>query len=293
LVSEETIKSMPKPNESRKERLRLEVRKYKSKPSEIVGYTLLLFGAISLMVSIIYVSSILAFVGLGLTFWGALLLFVRPTKLVKVNLLDATAISSLAAIDRIIDGLKYKGKAIYLPPRYLKELKGGTIFIPSEKGIIIPPVEEVAEEKVFLKNPNGICLTPPGLGLANLFEKEIGKDFVKVDFNYLQANLPKLLVEDLEIAENLEIMLEDDSIQIKITGSIYKDFCKEARKLPNICGSIGCPLCSSFAIAITRATGNLVVIDKILHSRDDKIIRAYYRILGTIEDARAKTRTNR
>ena len=253
--------------------------KYKRNPSEIIGYILLLFGAISLMASIIYVSSILAFIGLGLTFWGALLLFIRPTKLVKANLLDSTAISSLTTINRIIDDLKYKGKAIYLPPRYLKGLKGGTIFIPSKKEIIIPPAEEVAEEKVFLKNPNGIYLTPLGLGLVNLYEKELGTDFAKANLNYLQNNLPKLFIEDLEIAEDLEINVEANMIQVKITGSIYKNFCKEARKLPNICGSLGCPLCSSIACALTRAAGKPVIIENNSFSDDANTIEVCYRII--------------
>jgi len=273
--------------ESEKEALGHELWKYISKPSEIIGYVFLLFGAISLMVSIIYVSSILAFIGLGLTFWGALLLFTRPTKYVKVNLLNSTAISSLTTINQIINDFKCKGKAIYLPPKYLKELKSATVFIPSKKETIIPPVEEVAEEKVFLKNPNGICLTPPGLSLVNLYEKELGKDFAKVNLNYLQYNLPKLFIEDLEIAEDLEMNIEGKMVQIKITGSIYKDLCEEVRKLPNIHGSLGCPLCSSIAIALARATGKPVIIEKIPHSEDDKTIQTYYRLLGTIEKVSA------
>jgi len=270
---------MPKPDERKKEAPKLEVPKYKREPSNVIGYILLFFGAISLMVSVIYVSSILAFIGLGLTFWGALLLFVRPIKLVKANLLDSTAISSLTTINRMIEDLKYKGKAIYLPPKYLKELKGGTVFLPYKKEIIIPPVEEVAKEKVFLKNPNGISLTPPGLSLANLYEKELGKDFATLNLNYLQNNLPKLFVEDLEIAEDLEINVEGDMIQVKISGSVYKNFCEEARKLSSICGSLGCPLCSSIAIALARATGRPIIIKKTNLSKDNKTIEVYYQMI--------------
>jgi len=157
------------------------------------------------------------------------------------------------------------------------------VFIPSKKDSIIPPAEEIVEGKIFLKNPKGICLTPPGLGLVNLYENELGKDFAKVDLNYLQNNLPKLFIEDLEIAEDLEINLESDRIQVKITGSIYKDFCKEAKKLSNICGSFGCPLCSSIAIALTRATGKPVIIEKTEVPEDSKTIEANYRILETTE----------
>jgi hypothetical protein len=40
-------------------------------------------------------STVLAFIGLGLTFWGALFLFARPIKFVKSILLDFTAISTI------------------------------------------------------------------------------------------------------------------------------------------------------------------------------------------------------
>ena len=250
----------------------------KKQPSGAVGYILLLSGAIALVTSIVYSSSILAFIGLGLTFWGALLLFIKPTKYVKASLLDSTALSSLTTINQIITDLNYKGKAIYLPPKYLKALKSGTVFIPSKKDLVIPPVEEVAGGKIFLKNPQGICLTPPGLGLVNLYEKELGKDFAKVDLNYLQNNLPKLFIEDLEIAEDLEINIEGNMIQIKIKETIYKNLCKQARKLSNIYNSIGCPLISSIAIALTRATGKPIIIEKTEVLKDGKTIEAYYGI---------------
>jgi len=252
-------------------------------PSKVIGYTLLLFGTLSLLLSIFYEHSILAFIGLGLTFWGALLLFIKPTKYVKANLLDSTTISSLRTIDQIITDLNYKGKAIYLPPKHLKSLKSGTVFIPSEKELVIPPTEEMAEGKAFVKNPKGICLTPPGLGLANLYENKLGKDFAKADLNYLQNNLPKLFIEDLEIAEDLEVNIKDNMIQIKITESIYKNLCKQTRKLSNICNSIGCPLCSSIAIALTRATRKSVIIEKTEVPEGGKTIEANFRLMETTE----------
>jgi len=264
------------------EQLRLELWKYKRKPSGGAGYILLLYGAIAIASSVLYTSSILAFIGLGLAFWGVLLLFVRPVRYVKSSLLDSTSFSSLVTVDRVIADLNYEGKGIYLPPRYLKGLKEGTVYISSKKDITVPAIEEVAKEKVFLKNPAGICLTPSGLDLANLFEKELGTDFAKVDLNYLQDNLPKLFIEGLEIAKDFEINVHDNTIHVKITESVYKDFCSEVRtKLSNVCSSFGCPLCSSIACALARSSGEPVIIEKIKPSTDGEVIEAYYRILGT------------
>jgi len=124
-----------------------------------------------------------------------------------------------------------------------------------------------------------MCITPPGLGLTNLFEKELKTDFLTTDITYLQNNLPKLFIEDLELAENFEINTENSIIHVKITDSVYKNICKETRKLSKISNSIGCPLCSSIAIALTRATGKPITIEKTEISNDGKTIEAHYQII--------------
>ena len=249
------------------------------KMPHIIGYPLLVLGLLSLFFSVIYEHSILAFIGLGLTFWGALLLFVRSVRYVKSSLLDSTTLSTFTTINQIINESNLEGKAIYLPPRHLEEIKSGKVFIPSKKGVFIPPPEELAEEKIFLKNPMGICLTAPGVSLANLFEETLGTSFTKLNLDQLENNLPKLFIEDLEIAENLEINRKGNQIRIKITGSVYQDFCQQIQKLPKICGSLGCPLCSSLAVALTRATGKPIVIEKTKPSQNGKSIKAYYLII--------------
>lgn len=254
-------------------------RKRKRNPPKTVAYTLLLSGTIALLTSIVFSSSILAFTGLGLTFWGALLLYVKPTEYVKVNIFNSTTLSLLKSIDQIITNLKYKGKAIYLPPRYLKDPKSGKVFISSKKNVVIPPIDKVAEERGLLKTPKGIFLTPPGLDLANLYENELGKPFTKINLNYLQNNLPRVFVENLEIAEDLEINPENNFIRVKIKGSINKNLCNETRELKNIHDSIGCPICSSIAIALTRTTGKPITIDKTTKLKDGETIEINFRLL--------------
>jgi len=73
--------------------------------------------------------------------------------------------------------------------------------------------------------------------------------------------------------------IEDNKIQVKITGSIYNDLCNEVRKLSNTCSSFGCPLCSSIAVALTRATGKPVLIENIEVTDNGKTIEAHYRLI--------------
>jgi hypothetical protein len=271
---------------------------HKISPTRLVSWFLLALGLIALAFSIIYTSSILAFVGLGLTFWGALTLYIASEKYVKQTLLDHTTTPLLTDLNQILTELKYQGKAIYLPPKYLKDFETTKIYITKNENTNLPTPEEIQqqENKTFLKNPEAALIIPPGFALSKLFEKTLGTTFTKVDLEYLQQNLPKLFIEDLEIAENLEIQTKpskaakeltdsvslihskNDTIHVKIANSIYKDICKEARQLSYICGSIGCPICSAIACAIAKASGKPVTIEKTEYTEDDKIIKVEYKI---------------
>jgi len=272
---------------------------HKITPTKLVSWFLLALGLTALAFSIIYTSSILAFIGLGLTFWGALTLYITTEEYVKQTLLDHTITPSLVALNQILTELKYQGKPIYLPPKYLKDFETTKIYIPKNTNTNLPTPEEIQqqENKTFLKNPEASLITPPGISLSKLLEQTLGTSFTKVKLENLQENLSKLFIEDLEIAENIEIQtkptrvaqkmadsisviqLKNDTIQVKITNSIYKDLCKEARKLTHICGSIGCPICSAVACAIAKASGKPVTIEKTESTEDGKVIEAYYRII--------------
>jgi len=283
----ETIQQLERENEA----LRHALWKHKRKPAGKIGYLLLFSGAIALVLSIVYTSYVPAFIGISLTFWGALLLFIKPTKYVKAGLLESTAISTFTNVNRIIASMNYKGKGIYLPPKYSKGSMGGTMFIPTKEESTIPTVEEVAQEKLFLENPKGICLIPSGLDLTNLFEEELGTEFAESNLEYLRDNLPKLFIEGLEIADAFEMKKRKNTIHVKISNSIYNDFCNKARKLTkNACNSFACPLCSSIACALSRVTGNPVIIQKNTFSADRKTMHAYYQILGTIKKVSAPSK---
>jgi hypothetical protein len=260
-------------------------------------------GAITLAVSIIYESSILALVGLSLTFWGALLLIVGTEKYVKQPLLDSTIIPSLVHLNQTLAELRYQGKGVYLPPEYLKDSETSRIFIPKNKNTDLPPPEEIQQQndKLFLTNPEAMLIIPPGLSLSRLFEKTLGTSFTEVDLEYLQQNLPKLFIQNLEIAEDLEIQAnydqtstkmtkrvsliqsKYDTIQVKITNSVYKDTCRETRKLSRIRDAIGCPICSAIACALTKATGKPLIIEKTEVTKDGKTIEANFQLLEKIE----------
>lgn len=277
----ETLENLQKENEI----LKRDILKSKRIPSGKIGYTLLAIGALTFVGSVVTASTVLAFIGLGLTFWGALFLFARPIRFVRSSLLDSTAISSYTTIDRIIQDLNYKGKPIYVPPYpkeaylpdHLKGLKEMIVFIPAEDIAAMPTIEEMARKQFLLKNPKGICIAPPGYGLVSLFERELKAEFTQINLDKLYNALPTIIVNNLELAKEFEINSEKDLIHVKIIGSVYGDLYTDEQGIKSI-HSIGCPLTSAIACALAKTTGAVTIV-KDLISSESKTIEVWYQTL--------------
>jgi len=270
------------------ENLKLELGKARGRvPSGKIGTIFIVLGALSLIFSVFNNSQVLAFIGLGLTFWGALFFFVRPVKYVKSSLLDSTAISSYSTIDRIVKDLKYKGKSYYIPPypkevylpEYLKGLKDMIVFISADSDASMPSIEEMAETKFLLENPKGILAAPPGLGLLAQFEKELRRDITKLKLSELCESLPQLILENFQLANEIEMGTERNQVHLKIFDSIYKNLYSQEENLRSV-HFLGCPLVSAIACAIAKTTGKIVTIHRDSISPDGQTIEVLYRFIG-------------
>lgn len=284
-ISSSSVKSLEE-LQKENEQLKYELQWSKKLPSNKIGITLLVAGALLLVASVVTSSTILVFMGLGLTFWGALFLFVRSTKFVKIPILNATAISPYTTLDRIIADLDYNGNAVYIPPypkdTYLPEhlagLKDMVVFISAKDSTTMPTIDEMAKKQFMVKNPEGICIAPPGSGLVNLFEKELKADFTKIDQESFYEGLPTVIVNNLGLASDFEIKVEKEFIHVKITDSVYNHLYSKNQKLKSI-HSVGCPLTSAVSCALAITTGKPVTITKSKISPDLKTIEIWYQII--------------
>jgi hypothetical protein len=247
---------------------------------------MLTMGTIALVVSAISMSTILAFIGLGLVFWGAILLYIRPEEYTKRGFLEAALSPSLTTLNQMIQVFSYEGDVTYLPPKYFADPETTKIYISKHKNTSLPTPEQTKkyENQPVARTTQGMLLTPPGVQLSRLLEKSLGTTFIRIDLKDLQQSLPRLFIESLEIAENLEIRAEDDItkstiIHAKITKPFYADTFKEAEEPSRLIGSIGDPICSAIAIAITKATSKPVRIKDNKRSEDGNIIEASYEII--------------
>ena len=262
----------------------MKLRKIARPTATTISTGFLIPGALALVFSVTANSQVLAFIGLGLTFWGALFLFIRPTRYVQSAILDSTASSTYTNIDRIIKDMKPKGKTYHVPPypkdvylpEHLKGLKDMIMFISQDPTDEAPSIEEMAKSKFLLQNPKGICMTPPGAGLLAQFEKELRRDITKLQINELCESLTQLITENLQMAKEAEFTIEEKQVELKLIDSTYRNlYNKENMRSVN---QIGCPLVSAIACAIAKTTGKTVNIQKIITTPDGQTVVATYQM---------------
>ena len=255
----------------------------KKSPAKLTSYILITVGTVAFLLSIWYVSIILAFIGLGVLFWGILFTYIRTDEYTKKTLLDAIACSQITMLNQIRQELGFTGNPIYLPPKYFKDPETQKVYIPKQNEVKLPTLEQIQrqEQQLFIQSPLGMLITPPGSELAKLFEKTLNTNFNRVDIPYIQHNMPKLLVEDLEIVNNFEMRIDINRISIKLENSAYP-VCKETKTQLS---TLDFPLSSAIACALAKTTGKPIIIEEQQTSQDNKTITILYHIM---EEAQTK-----
>ena len=227
-------------------------RRAKIIPAKLISSTLIANGTLALALSIVYSSSILALIGLGLLFWGITFIYIGGgDDRVKRVILEATVLSQMATLNQLLKTLGFVGNPVYLPPRYFKNSSTNAVYIQKigNTGFLTPEIMPRNEPSFlfeFIENPASILMTPPGAQLVQLFEKTLKTNFNKVDLKYLQQNLPELLVEELEITQQFEMEIETNKIRIRTIGSIYNNSNAQTEQ-PSILSLFGSPLSSAIA----------------------------------------------
>ncbi len=232
----------------------------------MIAGVFLAVGALSLVSAVLLDLQIVAFIGLGLTFWGAIFALTRTGKYVESSLLDGTAKSGYSTIDRMINDLKFVGQGYYIPaypkdvllPEYLKNLKDPVVYI-AESFDGKPSVDELAAGKFLSAKTQGVFVTSPGSGIMAQIEKQLQMDLSKVNLEELSEFLPKCLTEIFNLAKTAEMTLIPNGASFKATGILYESFYKPENMLKSV-NMLGCPVVSAVASALAKASGKTVVI---------------------------------
>lgn len=265
-------------------------------PSKTISIVLLILGTISLLGAIAYSSTIPALIGLGLIFWGIILTYVQTSEYVKATILDTTVISLLTTLDETLKKLDYTGKAVYLPPKYLNTPETTKIYISKQHNDTLPQPEitQKLELQPSHENAQGMLITPPASELTKLLETTLGTSLLNMNLEDLQQRLPKVLIEDLEVMNDIELkpVTKDETektiepsktdyekILVKFTTTAYKNICQRANDFSAIHANVGCPLTSALASALAKTTGKPITIQNQEVSEDGTTTQAEYLLL--------------
>lgn len=222
-------------------------------------------GVFALVYAVLFELQVAAFIGLGLVFWGAVLLLTRNEKYIQTSLLDASARSIYATVDRILNDVKFTGQGYYLPaspqdaalPDYLKNLKEPVVYV-SEGFDGKPSIDELAAGKFISAQNHGFFISSPGSGVLSEIEKQMQLDISKVNVTELCELLPKSISENLNLARNAEMILIPNGANFKAVGIIYDSLYKDTK--PRSVGLLGCPVVSAVASALAKSTSKTVVV---------------------------------
>ena len=235
-------------------------------------------GVLLLVFSILLELQVPAFIGLGLTFWGAVLALTRNGKYVESSLLDSTARSTYSTIDRMMNDLKYNARGYYIPaypqdvflPEYLKNLREPVVFI-SESFDGKPSIDELASGKFISAQTRGVFITSPGAGIMTQVERQLKLDLSKINTTELAEILPKCLTETLNLAKNAEMTLTPNGATFKATGILYDSLYNPESK-PKSVSLLGCPVVSAVACALAKTSGKTVVVKEQVASPGNSVI---------------------
>ncbi|MCW4024985.1 MAG: hypothetical protein NWF01_08125 [Candidatus Bathyarchaeota archaeon] len=227
---------------------------------QILIICLVVLGITCIVASSFYDSSYLAILGVSFVFWGGILLYIKPTRNVPLRFLTAVATSNACNTERLLTQHKISQKAIYLPPKNLQDPESSLMFISKMQNQPFPQPQDTKVGEISLSQ-DSLFLTPPGSGLVKLFEEKLGGSFTKVEIRNLQNTFSKLLVEDLSIAENVEIQTQGNAIIVEVYGSIFTEDCQETQMYPLTHKIIGCLFSSFLACVLAKTTGKPIIID--------------------------------
>ena len=244
-----------------------------------IGLAMMGAGGAALGASYFTSSVVMMLSGLGLIFWGLIMLYITPQRYVPERIFGSLAVSNTKSIDRLLVSLNCNGRTIFLHPKHLKGLSQGYVFVPHElrEESALPSDEALAEEKLVYEDPRGIFMVAPSNGLVELIESEMDLNLAIVDLSYIRDVIPKFIVNTLRMVDSMTVQEEHGSVRVVMEGESAARVCQTISRETSIGAHFGCPLCSSIALMISKVTGKPVLIEETKVDEVNSTISSTYR----------------
>jgi len=268
------------------------------------------FGSFYLWATTSSLAALTGVIGLALVVVGTVLTLLSTHRYVHSYLAGDSALSACLQYQHILEHYDCKGQGIHIP----NSTNGGIrVYVPIEEngvktlqnggiqhnggeplnnnhGVMLPPLEEFHNVKLYVKNgkngasQDGLLLLPMGLSLLEGFERELDVDFSGVSIEEVPELLQLVMVKKLEIVEGMKVRLGNPSLNVTLHNSIFFDFCTSIRnRCPTICEKVGCPVCSAIALVLCKNTHRCVMIQHVAVDEKKKVQKIKFELLDPPE----------
>lgn len=238
------------------------------------------------------IASVLVMVGIASILGGTATMFLNTEKFVNQQVAEHLELSSVIVLDDLMRDMRIKNKGVYIPSS--KTAGPIKVFVPLRRAFVIPREALLKEDGAFLiglKNPSeeGLLLTPLGYHLfqyaredlkvdweAQLIERRALQEdtYKNAPKGHLKDTLKEVLVDALEIAEKVDVSLDEGTFEIRLRDTPYFTMCESlSREAPQVCAQLGCPLCSLVACIYTEYVDGEIVIARAEGDKGDIVVR--------------------
>jgi hypothetical protein len=233
-----------------------------------LGASIVGFGVLTMLASIMFGTTSLAGIGLASFLIGLLTLYLPSQPSVAPELVTAYARSSLENVERFLRELGPESKATYLRLNDRSDVP--KVFLPVTDNPTADQPDLKDYDQLLIVNPEdphrtGLLLDAPGASLLALIEKESGVDFFDVERESVLDALKRGLVESVELVADVKGSTSDNPMKLRICDGPVELSKSIERSAPKTLARLGCPVCSAAICAIVKATKRPVAVENVSH----------------------------
>jgi len=236
----------------------------------ILGVSLIAFGVLTAVASTLIGAVNLSGLGLASFLIGLLLVYLHSRPSFGPELVEASLLSSLANVERILRELGPRTKAIYL--KTIDRLDVPMVFLPLEDNPAPPSGLNLSGEDRLLvidsgdSHRAGLLLEAPGASLLALMEKELDLNFIDLGNDDFLNAIKSGMVESLEVAADVKGAFTQDGVSFRIRDGPLRNMARSiARLAPNVASRLGCPICSVAICAAVKAIKRDLILEGATH----------------------------
>jgi hypothetical protein len=235
----------------------------------VLGVSLVAFGVLIAVASAVVGAASLTGLGLASFLIGLLLVYLHSRPSFAPELVEASLLSSLGNVERILRELGPRTKAIYL--KTVDRLDVPMVFLPMEENPAPPAGLNLSGEDRLLvidsdSHRTGLLLEAPGASLLALMEKELGLNFIDLGNEDFLNAIRLGMVESLEVAADVKGAVTQDGVKLRIRDGPLRNMSRSILKLaPNVASRLGCPICSVAICAAVKAIKKDLILEETVH----------------------------